>query len=75
MKRETTMTIHRDESNDELIGVLTAISVVSKRLAEKMTALSCTEQMRSDAVRGRKENKHHEAVRDKRRNPASRRPN
>ncbi len=32
--------IRADDTNEELIGVLTAISVVSKRLARKLTALS-----------------------------------
>ena len=41
-----------DESNEELVGVLTAISVVSKRLAKKLTLL----EQRSNAKEGERSN-------------------
>lgn len=43
---------YRDsERNEELVGVLTAISIVSKRLAGRISAL---EQRRGDKARGGK---------------------
>ena len=42
---------HDRERNEELIGVLTAISIVSKRLAGRIAAL---EQRRAEVTRGGK---------------------
>lgn len=36
------------EMNEELAGVLTAISVVSKRLAQKMTMLAAAEKQKTE---------------------------
>ena len=40
---------YRDrERNEELIGVLTAISIVSRRLAARLIALECQRQLKTD---------------------------
>lgn len=39
MKRENTAINYNSESKDEIVGVLTAISVVSKRLARRLAQL------------------------------------
>ena len=41
------------ERNEELIGVLTAISIVSKRLAKRLTAL---ERARTERTKGVRDN-------------------
>ncbi|MPN61349.1 hypothetical protein SDC9_209085 [bioreactor metagenome] len=38
--------VHRNGTDEELIGILTAISVVSKRLARKLTLLAEQSQFR-----------------------------
>ena len=38
-KVETAVSTENDEARDEIIGVLTAISIVSKRLAKRLTVL------------------------------------
>lgn len=60
-----------DAEREELIGVLTAISVVSKRLARKLTAASYQSNHTSEyECPLRQEGRNHEALRDQRRDHA-----
>lgn len=51
-KNEAVALAQNEETTEELIGVLTAISVVSKRLAKKLTLLEQRPEERCDQSDG-----------------------
>lgn len=51
MNRENTAINYGNESKEELIGVLTAISVVSKRLAKRLAQLEKLPEQREGGAR------------------------
>lgn len=58
--------IRADDTSEELIGVLTAISVVSKRLARKLTALSYREDQAEYEKTQAAERRQHASIRNQR---------
>lgn len=58
--------IRADDTSEELIGVLTAISVVSKRLARRLTALSYQQHQADHDRPEPAERKHYASIRNQR---------
>lgn len=56
--------IRTDGADEELIGTLTAISMVSRRLARKLTALSCQQEQLVYKRPASAERRHHASLRD-----------